>query len=67
MTAMQVLHGCPELGGDTVQEPSQDAPGIYVGMTHNTSRFSLKCSCSQLWTTSISTHRSFAAVIAQLQ
>lgn len=30
---MQVLHSSPELGGDAVQEPSEGAPGIYVGMT----------------------------------
>ncbi|KAL3144055.1 hypothetical protein ABBQ32_003854 [Trebouxia sp. C0010 RCD-2024] len=27
----QVLHSSPELGGDAVQEPSEGAPGIYVG------------------------------------
>lgn len=30
---MQVLHSSPELGGDAVQEPSEGAPGIYVGRT----------------------------------
>lgn len=34
MTAMQVLHSSPELGGDAVQEPCKGAPGVYVGKAH---------------------------------
>lgn len=34
MTATQVLHNSPELGGDAVQEPCEESPGVYVGMPH---------------------------------
>ena len=46
---MQVLHSSPELGGDAVQEPSEGAPGIYVGMTRTYQTLNVDMSYCCLW------------------
>ena len=48
--AIQVLHNCPEFGGEAVQEPTGDAPGVYVGMPPDTHRIYLSVLISKhIW------------------
>ena len=55
MTAMQVLHSSPELGGDVVQEACADDPGVYVGKAH-TSHAQPASTCTCAWQASVRYH-----------